>query len=773
MAKNPSLTWTQGVLFFVAVFLLGAGFAMEVFNHADGSVGAGGQSLIPFVASAILLFLVVLRLRRSVLERERRLQASSARMEAILRAYPDFTMVLSGDGTCEEVFGSEVVEVLGGREHVLGQRVAAFYPADLARCFQNAVSEAIRGGEVVEFSYALALNGEDRIFIGRFIPVEEGHGRPASVMVVSVDQTASRLAQEELRRRDVLLSALTEAASVLLKEKVFHRGVRQAMNLYGQSLSLDWIQIYRLHETEDAGQHLECYFGWIRKQHEALAATALEVGELDRVRPDWRRLLGSTALWEIHYTSADASMRAFLDRQGLRSLVLAGIPLKGGLSGLLAFGSLLEAPSADETRKSVMRTMVDHIRAYLESHDIAEELLVAKEAAEAAVQAKSEFLAIVSHEIRTPLNAVIGFSDILLELPLDEEGKESARMINRSGRDLLEIFNNMLEYSSLETNATVLDRARFHLGKTLEEVMEMVLFRAKEKRLTLSINAAPEVDCFFMGDSLRLRQVLFNLLHNAIKFTDSGEVSLEVRTPEAAGLGSVFSFIVKDTGIGVPEDNRADLFKAFHQWDSSKTRSFGGTGLGLSIVHHLVDLMGGRISLESHPGEGAVFTVTVWLEKAKGPEADVSGEWDVLNDGAFAQRHPRQILVVEDDAPNAKYLSAQLRVLGYEPEVVGNGFRALAALAERRHTFVFMDMHMSRLDGLATTERIRSGSCGLEVAGIPLVGITSLDLPEERQRFLDGGLDACLTKPIRLADLQEVIERLSASSGMKKRVFVT
>ncbi|HKJ90653.1 MAG TPA: ATP-binding protein, partial [Oceanipulchritudo sp.] len=343
---------------------------------------------------------------------------------------------------------------------------------------------------------------------------------------------------------------------------------------------------------------------------------------------------------------------------------------------------------------------------------------------------------------------------------------EYVDIISRSGKDLLELINNILDFSKLESNSVDLEETRFNLETSFIEVMEMVLFRAREKGLPLEFSGNDDIKGLFWGDPLRLRQILINLLTNAIKFTESGFVRMEVETLEREPDSMTFEIRVVDTGIGIPAEHRADLFKAFRQVDSSTTREYGGTGLGLTIVQRLVDKMGGRISLTSTVGRGSTFSVVLRLRKGDGgtgsaDEATCAGRIDA----DFARRHPLNILVAEDDAVNARLICEVLKRLGYQPEVVDDGFKALAVLAELRHDLVLMDMQMSRLDGLEATRRIRAGECGKAVQALPIVALTALALEEERERIEAAGVDHYLSKPIRVKALMEILEAVSGASG--------
>jgi CheY-like chemotaxis protein/anti-sigma regulatory factor (Ser/Thr protein kinase) len=260
--------------------------------------------------------------------------------------------------------------------------------------------------------------------------------------------------------------------------------------------------------------------------------------------------------------------------------------------------------------------------------------------------------------------------------------------------------------------------------------------------------------------------VLLNLLSNAVKFTHKGEVVVSARLLSSDGLMDLIEITVKDTGIGIPESYRGDLFKAFRQADSSTTREYGGTGLGLTIVQRLVDLMGGRIDLESVVGKGSTFTVVLPLERAEPRLATTSGVEAALPLAVdFAQQHPARILVVEDDPVNTRLVCEVLQRMGYKPDTASDGYKALALLAENRHDLVLMDMQMPRMDGIETTRHIRSGQCGEAVRSIGIIAVTALALQEERERIMRSGVDAYLSKPLQPEALRKTIIGLADRLG--------
>jgi signal transduction histidine kinase/integral membrane sensor domain MASE1/ActR/RegA family two-component response regulator len=700
--------------------------------------------------------------------REEELRTNEERLRAFVHALPDLALVFSGEGICTEIFAPLKSHFRERISSFRNEPLEAIYPADLARKFRETIHDVVQHRELAIVRYAISVDGEDRIYEGRFAPIEPLAGQPPAVMVVSYDLTDTQHTRQDLQKRDLLLKTLTEAESILLKEKIFQRGLRRAIECIGKGVALDMIQVYRLHGVADQAELMECTTEWMRENPYMMGPPEITEEDLDRISPLWKELLQGRDAWEMHFSEADETTREFLNKLAMRSLTLFGIVPTGGEFGLIAYGSTLERSGKDTHVSTILHSITESIRAYMETQLIQNQLEAAKEAAIAADHAKSEFLAIMSHEIRTPMNAILGFSDLLHQTTMTPQQAEYIEIIKRSGRDLLELINNILDFSKLESNSIELEHTRFNLETAIMEVMDMVLFRAKEKGIALDFEGSDAVKETFWGDPLRLRQILLNLLTNAVKFTNEGWVRLEVGTLEKEYPWYTLEFRVIDTGIGIPEENRSELFKAFRQIDSSTTREYGGTGLGLTIVQRLVDKMGGRVSLESAVGKGSTFSFVVRLEKDNHDRQEVlplKTTESVPNtslDKTFAAGNPLSILVVEDDLVNTRLVCEILDRLGYDVEAVTDGFKALAVLTEGRHNLVMMDMQMARLDGLETTRRIRKGDCGEAAKGISIAALTALALPEERDRILASGVDYYISKPLQLAALKQILTQAAA-----------
>jgi signal transduction histidine kinase len=384
---------------------------------------------------------------------------------------------------------------------------------------------------------------------------------------------------------------------------------------------------------------------------------------------------------------------------------------------------------------------------------LAQNLRDATEAARAAARAKSEFLANMSHEIRTPMTAMLGMTELLQMTQLDELQREYATTIERSGDTLLQLVNDILDFSKIEAGQLALEDVSLDLPALIDEVRDMLGIKAEQKNLSLDVEIEASDAMRLRGDPTRIKQVLVNLVGNAIKFTHRGRIVIRASSRPLDDERSYVEIAVEDTGIGISKDQIERVFEAFTQADASTTRRYGGTGLGLAISSRLTRLMGGQIKVSSNPGVGSTFTVSFVLGVAtpRSVRPAPAAEHHAL-------RYQGRVLVVEDNADNQNLAEQMLTRMGCEVEIVTDGAQALERLERHQFDLVLMDCHMPNLNGYDATREIRRREAG-NGKRTTIVALTASVLPEERARCLEVGMDDYVAKPFSSRDLQQVLER--------------
>jgi len=383
-----------------------------------------------------------------------------------------------------------------------------------------------------------------------------------------------------------------------------------------------------------------------------------------------------------------------------------------------------------------------------------------RQAAEAASEAKSRFLANISHELRTPMNAILGMVDLTLQRTTEPAARDFLETAKESADLLLALLNDLLDCAKIESGKLELEAAPFSLRRVLEQTTRVLAVRARLKGVAFSCDIPDEVPDAVTGDPLRLQQILLNLVGNGIKFTEKGEVALSARVESRSAEEACLEFAVRDTGIGIPESELDRIFQPFTQADASTTRRFGGTGLGLTISSSLIGMMGGRIRVESRPERGSTFYFTVRLPLAEELPAEPEAAPEISDRAMSSLR----ILLVEDNPANQKFGAYILKDRGHTVDIAENGRHALSMTQRNPYDVILMDVEMPGMDGLETTANIRAARENGEKR-VPIIAMTAHAMRGDRERCLKAGMDGYLSKPIDGREMIALIERLAAGSA--------
>jgi len=459
--------------------------------------------------------------------------------------------------------------------------------------------------------------------------------------------------------------------------------------------------------------------------------------------------------WNVKTTKGGLRFECHINREGDHRLVVAEKPLITEEDIIAKMGAL-NLELANMARK--LRTRNAAVEATNQKLQIAkEELRRSKELAEEANAAKSQFLANMSHEIRTPMNGCIGMMQLLEMTQLTVEQKEYVHIARTSSDLLLAVINNILDYSKIEAGMMELEKIPLNLGTVLGDAVGLFQLSVVEKGLTMESFIAEDVPHCIIGDPFRLRQVLCNLIGNAIKYTEKGRIDVTVKKIEEHSNKKIkLEFVVKDTGIGIADDKTALLFKSFSQVDNSDSRKYGGTGLGLAIAKRLVEKMGGDIGVESREGEGSKFSFTYILEMVSADKHTT--EPSVKKHGTYQKENALKLLLAEDNTISREFIEVVAREKGWEVTAAENGKEAVAAVEQMSFDVILMDVQMPIMDGYEATRIIRQMEM-LTNGRIPIIAMTAYALKGDKEKCLEAGMDDHLPKPLITHELYAMLER--------------
>jgi two-component system CheB/CheR fusion protein len=640
--------------------------------------------------------------------------ATALRHETTLRSIGDGVVVTDGLGRVELL--NPVAEELTGWSDLLarGRGLAEVFRIeneDTGQAVESPVARVLTEGAAVGLANHTVLvsrHGSRRPIADSAAPIRDEEGRIGGVVLVFRDQSGEQRFRHALEESAVHFRTLANGGRVL----IWTAGVDGRCEFFNEP----WLRFTGRSLDQELGR------GWVEGVH-------------PEDRPTCLAALGQA---QARREPFSLEMRLRHVSGAYRWILNEGSPRRGGSGEFLGF--------------------IGHCLDITERREAEEDLRAAKQAAEEANKAKSEFLANMSHEIRTPLNGVLGMLQLLETTEVTPEQQEYLQAATQSSRRLTRLLADILDLSRIEAGRLMVQSAEFRLEDLKDAVLETFALAAQDKGLELSFVLHPGLPVRLVGDETRLRQILINLVGNAVKFTARGGVRVEaLALPGSGPLHALFT--VEDTGIGIPESFMTHIFEPFIQGEGSYTRNFQGAGLGLAIVRRLVAAMGGTLAFDSTEGQGT--SVYLMLPFAL-PAREVDSPRDVPGRAGDAAS-PLHLLLVEDDETSLWTARLLLERMGHTVRSAVNGAEALEALRAERYDCVLMDVQMGVMDGVEATRRIRGGQPDPDQARIPIVAMTAYAMAGDRQRFLDAGMDEYVAKPIVAADLAQAISRAVAT----------
>jgi PAS domain S-box-containing protein len=590
-----------------------------------------------------------------------------------------------------------------------------------------------------------------------FSTVNNTNSEIIGLVGVSEDITDRLRAEESIRNRDILLGGVAVATNTLLTETNLNFAISQTLELLGAATGADRVYLTEINESE-LSKHLEGRrFQWARDSNASqmnnfnLYKCLCHVG-MSR----WHEMLSAGHPINGLVREFPKSEMEILRSQKIKSILAIPIMIEGQFWGFIGFDDCHSERIWTGTEVSILQATAASIGGALARKRAEDELIKAKETAESADRAKSDFLASMSHEIRTPMNAVIGLTDLLQGTDLTREQRNYVETIRSSGDSLLSVINEILDFSKIDSGKMELEFRQFELKSCIEVSLNLVRSMASEKNLKLSYSIDDGTPQAIMGDPIRLQQILANLLSNAVKFTSKGEISISISSKKLESPCYEMYFAVKDTGIGILEDKMSRLFQPFTQIDSSTTRTYGGTGLGLAITKKLVEMMGGRLWAESEIGNGSTFNFTILADAASIQSMSRRSEARQESENGRDKNRVLRILLAEDNPVNQMVMLKMLKKLGYNADVATNGKEVLSSLELQSYDLILMDVQMPEMDGFEAARTIRKRWASEDQPKI--VAITAYALKGDREKCLAAGMNDYISKPVKLEELRIVLD---------------
>lgn len=599
------------------------------------------------------------------------------------------------------------------------------------------------------------------------VPYYDEENRVVGMVGIRLDITDRKRAEEELKRRDHLLQSVAFAAGTFLKTPDWENKVNEVLESLGKATGVTRVYIFENQLQPDETIVMQRKYEWsdpsveLRDGILKLQKLPYQQGGLGR----WEELLSKGEAIYGHVKDFPSPEQKVLSFQGIFSLVIVPIFEGDKWWGFMGFDDCIKEREWTPAEIDILKAAADTLGAAIQRKKVEDTLRKARDTAEQANMAKTHFIANISHEIRTPMNAIINLTDLVLNTELNSRQQQLLGRVSSASRALLNILNDILDFSKMEAGKLEIEKHPFMLNNVLDDLIDLFGHQASLKGIEMIVGMDPKTPTALIGDGFRLKQILINLTGNAIKFTETGEVTIHVTCNQKNEKEAVLTFCVQDTGIGIAKETMERLFLPFTQGDSSTTRKYGGTGLGLAISKRLIDQLGGKISVESELGKGSRFTFSI--PYARQPK---DYEFQCVTAKEISKI---SVLVVDDNPSVSNSLKLMIESIGSEAVIANSGQAALNILLHqtddklpaKSFDIVFLDARMPEIDGYQLAKQIREN---IHLFHIPIVLLTQSGADPEPHVLEQIGIDSYVTKPVKFISLIQTIKHVLLSSKEKK-----